>query len=111
MLVCYDWSKNRQERERESMSNRSFYGGQDPREMPAYGILEAAHYLRLPPSTLRDWVRGRSYPTEKGRRLSAPLISLPPRSPREPLVLSFFNLVEAHVLGALRREHRVSMLK
>ena len=44
--------------------------------MPAYGILEAAQYLRLPPSTLRDWVKGRSYPTEKGRRFSAPLISL-----------------------------------
>ncbi len=93
------------------MHNVGFYGGQDPREMPAYGILEAAHYLRLPPSTLQDWVKGRSYPTEKGPRFSAPLIPLPPRAQGDPLALSFFNLVEAHVLGALRREHRVSMAK
>ncbi len=93
------------------MRNKSFYGGQDPRAMPAYSILEAAHYLRLPPSTLRDWVKGRSYPTGMGRRFSAPLMPLPPRSLGDPLALSFFNLVEAHVLGALRREHRVSMLK
>src|SRR5262245_48080152 len=93
------------------MHNKSFYGGQDPREMPAYSIIEAAHYLRLPPSTLRDWVKGRPYPTAMERRFSAPLLSLPPRSPREPLALSFFNLVEAHVLGALRREHIVSMWK
>src|SRR5215472_8712388 len=94
-----------------SMHNRSFYGGQDPREMSAYSILEAAHYLRLPPSTLRDWVKGRSYPTEKGQRFSAPLTPLPPRAQGDPLALSFFNLVEAHVLGALRREHHVSMAK
>ena len=92
------------------MQDSSVYGRQDPREMPAYGILEAAHYLRLPSSTLRDWVKGRSYPTEKGQRFSAPLIPL--RRPQgDPLALSFFNLVEAHVLGALRREHHVSMAK
>src|SRR5262245_3491401 len=84
------------------MQGNGVYRRQDPCEMPAYGILEAAHYLRLPPSTLRDWIKGRSYPTEKGQRFSAPLIPLPPR---------FFNLVEAHVLGALRREHHVSMAK
>jgi uncharacterized protein (DUF433 family) len=87
------------------------YGGQEPREMPAYSILEAAHYLLLPPSTLRDWVKGWSYPTTKGRHASAPLFIVPPRTPGTPLALSFFNVVEAHVLGALRREHRIAMHK
>ena len=34
--------------------------------MPAYGIAEAAHYLRIPTATLRSWVHGRYYPTVAG---------------------------------------------
>lgn len=76
--------------------------------MGAYGIDEAAHYLALPSATLRSWVRGRGYATSGGRQFSDALIELP--DPREPL-LSFTNLVEAHVLKAIRRQHGVSMQK
>jgi uncharacterized protein (DUF433 family) len=80
----------------------------DPREMPAYSIPEAAHYLSIPVATLRSWVRGRFYPTGKGRRFFKPLIELP----RPDLAsLSFVNLVEAHVLDAIRREHNVPLPK
>lgn len=89
----------------------NIYGGQDPREMPAYSIAEAAHYLQLPPSTLRAWVCGRYYPTEGGQKLFAPLICLPTTSGNGPPLLSFMNLVEAHVLCALRRQHRLSLHK
>jgi uncharacterized protein (DUF433 family) len=80
----------------------------DPREMPAYTIGEASHYLRIPVATLRSWVRGRYYPTESGRRFFKPLIELP-----DPdfASLSFVNLVEAHVLDAIRREHNVPLPK
>ncbi len=79
---------------------------QDPRELPCYGIAEAAHYLTLPAATLRDWVRGRSYEYKGEQRRSEALITLPdPGSP----TLSFLNLVEAHVLKAIRRQHRVPM--
>jgi len=78
----------------------------DPRELPSYGITEAAHYLRLPIATLRSWVRGRHYPTEAGRKYFKPLIDLP--DPKFA-ALSFVNLVEAHVLDAIRREHRIPM--
>ena len=76
----------------------------DPRELPAYGISEAAHYLRIPLATLRSWVRGRFYPTEAGKKYFEPIITLP-----DPKLaaLSFVNLVEAHVLDAIRREHHV----
>ena len=42
----------------------------DLREMPAYGINEAAHYLGIPKATLRSWVLGRPYPKriQMGRR-------------------------------------------
>ena len=76
------------------------YGGKDPRELPAYGIAEAAHYLRIPPSTLRTWVRGRTYPTAQGEQWSEPVIKLADESRG---LLSFVNLTEAHVLGAIRQ--------
>ncbi len=80
----------------------------DPRELPAYSIPEAAHYLRIPLGTLRSWVLGRYYPTEAGPRFFEPIIGLP-----EPGrgVLSFINLVEAHVLAAIRRKHSVPLPK
>ena len=70
----------------------------DPREMPAYSPGEAAHYLDIPVSTVRYW--------SVGRDQIRPLIE-----PAEvsPLILSFANLIELHVLGAIRRKHRVSM--
>ena len=40
-----------------------FYAGQDPRELPTYGIVEAAHYLLIPRATLRSWVVGYTYQT------------------------------------------------
>jgi uncharacterized protein (DUF433 family) len=76
------------------------YGDADPRYLAAYGIPEAARYLRIPRSTLRAWVRG--------QRAFKPVIALPDRKAAE---LSFINLVEAHVLDALRRQHQISMQK
>jgi uncharacterized protein (DUF433 family) len=84
------------------------YGGEDPREIPSYSIVEAAHYLLIPPATLRSWVLGRKYPVKTGSRFFKPVIILPNQSRPQ---LSFINLVEAHVLDAIRREHDVSLAK
>lgn len=78
----------------------------DARERPAYGLAEAARYIKLAPATLRSWVLGRPYPTAAGVGHFRPLIA--PAS-RDPALLSFWNLVEAHVLQALRTEHGVSV--
>jgi uncharacterized protein (DUF433 family) len=78
----------------------------DPRELAAYTISEAAHYLRLPRATLRSWVLGRHYPTRSGTGYFRPVI-IPTES--NPPILSFINLVEAHVLGAIRRQHKVPL--
>ena len=70
----------------------------DPREMPAYTVPEAAHYLGLPASTVRYWSAGRnSYK------------ALITTAEKHPIILSFLNLVELHLLAAIRREHKVSM--
>ena len=86
----------------------ALYGGEDPRELPSYSIRETAHYLQIPLATLRSWVRGRWYPTEQGKRHFAPIIALPNANLPQ---LSFVNLVEAHVLDAIRREHNVPLHK
>jgi uncharacterized protein (DUF433 family) len=69
-------------------------------------VTEAARYLRLPAATLRSWVLGRPYATAAGPKHWAPLLKL---AQREPPVLSFNNLIEAHVLRALRTEHGVPL--
>ena len=79
----------------------TLYGGADPRELPAYTISDAARYLHIHPRTLRSWVRG------EGQRFKA-VIALP--DPRR-IELSFLNLVEAHVLNAIRRDHEISLQK
>jgi lambda repressor-like predicted transcriptional regulator len=76
------------------------------RDVSAYTLAEAARYTRLPPATLRSWMLGREYPTTEGVAQFPPLIR--PASLRPPL-LSFSNLIEAHVLRSLRTEHGVSV--
>ncbi len=78
----------------------------DMRSLPAYPFVEAARYLHIPVNTLRTWVRGRYYQTEQGKQFSEPLIKLPDAAAKE---LSFTNLVEAHVLRAIRMEHSVPL--
>lgn len=63
-------------------------------DTPAYGCTQAAHYVGLPPATLRGWIG------EGG------LISTP-----QPGILSFSNLAEAHILKAMRRVHGLSHQK
>jgi uncharacterized protein (DUF433 family) len=55
---------------------------------------------------LRSWVIGRNYPKGVGTARFTPLIKLPDAGSTE---LSFANLVEAHVLRALRVDHAVSI--
>jgi len=78
------------------------------RRTPAYTYVEAAHYLNLPVSTLSSWFKGQTYNLNDEVRRFQPVITLDGR-PGEGL--SFLNLVEAHVLAALRREHRIPLQK
>jgi len=83
------------------------YQGRDPRQIPTYSLVEAAHYLQIPKATLASWIRGRYYPTKGGGHgRSEPIIVRPDQD--LPL-LSFTNLVEAHVLDAIRYFHHVPL--
>jgi hypothetical protein len=82
--------------------------GADPREVPLYSIPRASRYLKIPQRTIRDWVMGWKYQTRSGPRKLNPVINL--HDPNVP-VLSFMNLVEAHVLGGIRRLEKVHFHK
>jgi uncharacterized protein (DUF433 family) len=71
------------------------YGGQDPRNAPIYSVSEVAHHLRLPRSTVQAWVRSR------GGRAPFRRVIMPDDA--RGAYLSFRNLVEIHVLSALRK--------
>lgn len=70
----------------------------DPRELPTYTIAEAAHYLTVPVATVRYW--------SVGRGGYASVITVPDGA---PTLVSFLNLVELHVLAAIRCDHDVRM--
>ena len=80
----------------------------DAREVASYGVMEAAHYLRIPRTTIRDWVSGRHYRSITGARFSKPIIQVPDPAMK---LLSFMNLVEIHVLDAIRRKHDIPLEK
>jgi uncharacterized protein (DUF433 family) len=70
------------------------------RDFPAYGAVEAAHCLALPPATVRWWAVG-------DEKRGLPALIKP--AAEGPLCLSFLNLVELYVIASMRRGHGVSM--
>lgn len=76
--------------------------------LPNYGIPEAAHYLKIPKSTVRAWVKGYPYKKVSEKGFFRPLIQI--ADPAGNL-LSFSNLVEVHLLFAIRKIYKVEMQK
>ena len=93
---------------RATARDRDVHRGRDVLDAAAYPLAEAARYLDIPLGTLRYWVIGGAYPTHAGRKHAPAVVRC---ADPEGHVLSFRNLVEVHVLDALRREHRVSLPK
>src|SRR5271154_4187538 len=88
----------------------SIYGGRNPRDLPLYPVDVAAQILLLPLSTLKAWVFGADWYDKQARRSRSFERLIVPSDPDLKL-LSFVNLVEAHVLKSIRRKHKVQMNK
>jgi uncharacterized protein (DUF433 family) len=88
--------------------SQAFSKSNDIREIATYGVTEAAHYLRVPRTTIRDWISGRHYRNDAGVRFSRPIIHIPNPSVK---LLSFMNLIEIHVLDAIRRKYDIPLEK
>ncbi len=86
----------------------NLYGEFDPRDIPTYSIGDAARYLRIPRSTIRSWTVGQSYSVKDGSNFFRPLIDIPKN---KPYLLSFTNLVEVHILRAIRQHHKIQLNK
>lgn len=69
-------------------------------ELPLYGFSEAALYLRVPMSTLEYWTLGRGS--------VAPMVRLAGKHPR---AFSFMNLLECHMLAAMRKLYDLRLPK
>src|SRR5207244_9887968 len=70
-----------------------------------YTPQEAALLLRIPPSTLRRWLEGYSFPIERLARSHKPALiapALPRRRDGSTLTLTFLDLVQLRVVKALR---------
>jgi uncharacterized protein (DUF433 family) len=80
----------------------------DPRNIPAYPVVDAARYLAIPSGTLQSWLRGRTYQTTQGEKHFNALIQRPNSDLSQ---LSFTNLVEAHVLRVIRQVHEIRLDK
>ena len=78
----------------------------DIRDAPAYTFLAAARCLGMRQATVRYWVHGRTSQRGEQRVVSEPLIRAPAAGGN---LISFNNLVEAHVLRALRTRDGVRM--
>ncbi|MDB9314898.1 DUF433 domain-containing protein [Spirulina sp. CS-785/01] len=78
------------------------YGGTDPRDIPTYSAGDAARYLNIPESTIRSWTVGYRYRVTDGKKRFYPLIE---SKTRDPLRLTFTNLIELHVLRAIRQRN------
>ncbi len=74
--------------------------------MPLYTLAEVAHHVHVPRATLSTWVQGRDY-VAAGELRHSPRVLVRPDPADERL--SFNNLIEAHVLRALRTRHGVPM--
>ena len=72
---------------------------EDFRDSQAYSIPEVAHYLNIPESTIRYWVTGKN--------TYQPVIV--PASCGTPTLLSFYNLIESHILGTITKEYKVRL--
>ncbi len=87
---------------------RDAFTQQDLRNVPAYGIPEAAGYLGLPKSTLRSWLLGQRYRSGDVSKFFKPVIAIADPKSKQ---LSFINLVEAFVLAGIRRQYEVPLPK
>ncbi len=74
--------------------------------LPAYPIAEAARLLAASPSTLHAWFHGRDYKVRGAARRSPAVLA---KTDPQGTPLSFLDLVEAHVLLAIRKGYKIPL--
>lgn len=84
----------------------SIYGGTHPNDLPRYSYRDAQRATGVPASTIGAWFRGTTYRRGSGVGHFKRVLQRPdPNDSR----LSFINVLEIHVLRALREVHDVRL--
>lgn len=76
-------------------------------DTPSYKAREVAYLLAVPDSTVRAWCFGQASKGSSGTATRFASV-IGPADPKNRL-LSFSNLCEVHILGAITRKHRVPL--
>ena len=79
------------------------YKGQNPLELPLYTVTDASNFLHIPLGTVKNWTMGRRYKIKAGQSSFKPIV------PVQQGKLSFLQLIEVHILRALRKVHQVKI--
>jgi len=74
--------------------------------LPAYPLAEAARFLGARPTTLSAWFHGRHYTASGNKRFAAAVL---PATQCQGQPISFLDLVEAHVLLAIRKGYGIPL--
>lgn len=91
-----------------STLTEDIYAGKDPVELPRYTYRDAARATGVPATTIGAWFRGQNWYSRGSAGYFKPVLERPdPEASR----LSFNNLLEVHVLRALRKVHEVKLDK
>jgi uncharacterized protein (DUF433 family) len=88
--------------------SEDIYAGKDPVELPRYTYRDAAKATGVAATTIRAWFRGQHWYGKRSVGFFRPVLNRP--DPAESR-LSFNNLLEVHVLRALRTVHEVKLDK
>jgi uncharacterized protein (DUF433 family) len=89
-----------------TFADLALYGDRDPRDLPRYSYYEAFRATDVPPTTIAAWFRGQRYARKTDTAFFKPVLQRPDPSDSR---LSFLNLLEIHVLRALRTVHSVKL--
>ncbi|MGH7560680.1 MAG: DUF433 domain-containing protein [Gemmatimonadales bacterium] len=88
--------------------NEDIYTGKNPVDLPRYTYRDAGRATGVPATTVAAWFRGQAWHKGKSAGFFKPVLQRPDfKDPR----LSYNNLLEVHILRALRTTHEVRLEK
>lgn len=82
------------------MTLHQLYADREAYRLPVYSVRQAAHLTGLPVATVVEW-----------RKIRPAAAAPPPEKPEGGVSLSFLDLVELHLLAAIRHHRRVPVAK
>jgi uncharacterized protein (DUF433 family) len=88
--------------------DEDIYNGKNPVDLPRYTYRDAGRATGVPATTIAAWFRGQAWHKGKSAGFFRPVLQRPDfKDPR----LSYNNVLEVHILRALRTTHEIRLEK